>query len=68
MIEHFQWKERPPFGWSFTFFYKQTRYKGTYQKDGVIKWRIPEEINETDKKFLESSVHDLILYHIYEDH
>ncbi|SDO29751.1 DUF5342 family protein [Alkalicoccus daliensis] len=68
MIQHFQWKERPPFGWSFSFYYKQMRYKGTYQKDGVIRWHHPEDINEKDAAFLESTVHDLMLYHVYEDH
>ncbi|TVP83965.1 MAG: hypothetical protein EA344_07905 [Alkalicoccus sp.] len=68
MIQHFQWKERPPFGWTFTFYYKQTRHKGTYQKDGKIHWQVPEVIAPDDKSFLETAVHDLMLYHIYEDH
>jgi hypothetical protein len=68
LIQHFQWKESPPFGWTFSFYYKQTRLKGTYQKDGVIKWHQPEQLFEEDRLLLESAVHDLMLYHVYEDH
>ncbi|NJP36610.1 DUF5342 family protein [Alkalicoccus luteus] len=65
MIQHFQWKEQP-FGWNFHFYYKQVRYRGTYQKDGKIIWKQPDTI--ADQSFLETSVHDLMLYHVYEDH
>ena len=54
--------------WSFSFFYKQKRLTGKYFKDGSIKWTSQGEMTEEDKKFLESAVHDLMLYHVYEDH
>ncbi len=56
--------------WSFTFYYKQNKYKGMYFKDGSIKWERPttKEMNNEEKSFLEDCVHDLMLYHVYEDH
>ncbi|CAM3943783.1 DUF5342 family protein [Alkalicoccus chagannorensis] len=65
MIEHFQCRRRPPYGWQFTFYYKQTRHRGIYHQDGRIEWRQPEE---PEKESLEHAVHDLMLYHVYEDH
>ncbi|UTR09209.1 YheE family protein [Evansella sp. LMS18] len=72
MISHFNYKEIKNNlinqEWSFSFFYKQKRYTGKYYKDGSIKWTSPEDINEEDRKFLETAIHDLMLYHVYEDH
>lgn len=71
MISHFQWKEiknnlvRQE--WEFSFFYKGAQQRGMYFKDGSIQWYPPEPA-EKERKALESQVHDLFLYHIYEQH
>ena len=42
MLQHFSYK--PMFenkqlpGWTFAFFYKNSRYTGEYLQDGAIKW------------------------------
>ncbi|TMW74032.1 DUF5342 family protein [Alteribacter natronophilus] len=56
--------------WGFEFYYRQTKHKGKYFKDGTIEWIQPgpSELTEKDRTFLETCVHDLMLYHVYEDH
>lgn len=72
MITHFQLKEIKNNminqEWKFSFFYKKEAYKGNYFKNGEITWIQPSLIDKEDKVFLESCVHDLMLYHVYEDH
>ncbi|UCZ54293.1 YheE family protein [Bacillus shivajii] len=72
MLTHFQYKEiknnMVNQEWQFSFFYKQNRFVGHYFKDGSIQWKQPGEILREDKEFIESCVHDLMLYHVYEDH
>ena len=70
MISHFEWKslyetEKIP-GWSFSFYYEKKRYKGVYHKDGSITWitNIPKD---DAKKELESRIHELMLYHVYDN-
>ncbi|MBU9711284.1 DUF5342 family protein [Evansella tamaricis] len=71
MLSHFQLKEIKNNllhqEWTFSFFYKQKRYEGKYFKDGSIKWSFFEG-TEKDKQYLETCVHDLMLYHVYEEH
>lgn len=71
MLSHFQYKEIKNNlinqEWSFSFFYKQKKYSGNYYKDGSIKWDNPTFI-DADLKFLEKCVHDLMLFHVYEEH
>lgn len=53
--------------WQFSFFFQGKYYKGMYHYNGNIDWTplIPEEEDRAD---LEQRVHDLMLYHVYEDH
>ncbi|MDQ0254195.1 hypothetical protein J2S74_001570 [Evansella vedderi] len=71
MLTHFHYKEIKNNlinqEWSFSFYYKQKKYLGNYYKDGTIKWDNPSP-KEEDKKFLETCVHDLMLFHVYEKH
>ncbi|WP_018924229.1 YheE family protein [Salsuginibacillus kocurii] len=71
MITHFQWKELKNNWinreWSFSFFYRGTFLKGKYYKDGTIEW-VSDKPPETEQSTIESQVHDLMLYHVYEDH
>jgi hypothetical protein len=67
MITHFQWKpliKNLP-GWKVHFYFKGTRYEAIYKKNGEIEWQEPlppsENINE-----LQSQVHELMLFHVYE--
>ncbi|QKS70732.1 DUF5342 family protein [Paenalkalicoccus suaedae] len=70
MISHFQYKQRNKAsaqrGWSFSFFHNQARHTGTYHADGSIEWKQLD--SESKKDELEKAVHDLMLYHVYEDH
>ncbi|WP_416149162.1 DUF5342 family protein [Salipaludibacillus sp. HK11] len=72
MLTHFQLKEIKNNminqEWDFTFYYKRLFYKGKYFKDGRIQWISPSSIDQDDKVFLAGCVHDLMLYHVYEDH
>ncbi|MBU9720744.1 MULTISPECIES: DUF5342 family protein [Bacillaceae] len=71
MLTHFQYKEIKNNlinqEWNFSFFYKQKEYNGTYFKDGSITWK-SAITDDKEKSFLESCVHDLMLYHVYEEH
>ncbi|PYZ98869.1 hypothetical protein CR205_09950 [Alteribacter lacisalsi] len=74
MLSHFHYREIKNNminrEWSFEFYYKQQQYKGSYYKDGSIKWTSPDKgkMSPEEQTFLESCVHDLMLYHVYEDH
>ncbi|MFB5663170.1 DUF5342 family protein [Alteribacillus sp. HJP-4] len=69
MISHFQWAERinnlVRKEWSFSFYFKGTYFTGIYNMDGTIDWNgsVPAEHEK-----LEAGLHDLFLYHVYEDH
>lgn len=72
MLTHFQYKEIKNNminqEWQFSFYYKKKRFVGHYFKDGSIHWKQPGDMAEDDQQFVESCVHDLMLYHVYEDH
>ena len=67
MIQHFNFqplfanKNLP--GWHISFFYKQHRYEGNYQKDGTIEWigTVPP-----DEEAVKKMVHELMLFHVYD--
>ncbi|OCA90126.1 hypothetical protein F7984_04025 [Pradoshia sp. D12] len=70
MINHFEWKslyetEKIP-GWKFSFYFEKKRYKGVYHKDGSITW-IETQPSDYAKAELESRVHELMLYHVYDN-
>ncbi|MFD1927002.1 YheE family protein [Sporosarcina siberiensis] len=67
MLQHFSFK--PMFenadlpGWTFSFFFKNTRYTGEYLKEGDINW-----IGETppDEEKLKKMIHELMIFHVYD--
>ena len=70
LISHFEWKslyetEKIP-GWKFSFYYDRKRYIGVYHKDGSITW-INSTPEEEKKKELESRIHELMLFHVYDN-
>ena len=70
MISHFEWKslyetDKIP-GWKFSFYYDRKRYTGIYHRDGSINWVTLTPIEQTRKE-LESKVHGLMLYHVYDN-
>nr|WP_246031882.1 DUF5342 family protein [Salibacterium salarium] len=71
LLTHFQWKERKNNiinkEWSFSFFFQGTYYRGSYFKDGTITWS-DNHPPESQLNNIENQVHDLILFHIFEDH
>ena len=72
MLEHFQLKElknnMANQEWEFTFYFEQRRFRGRYYKNGEIRWLHNEPADENEAAFLTSAIHDLMLYHVYEDH
>ena len=71
MLSHFQWKELRNNlvrrEWSFSFYFKGTYLTGVYHKDGTIDWG-HVEISDEKKNILEPQIHDLMLFHVYEQH
>ncbi|WP_100371897.1 YheE family protein [Bacillus sp. FJAT-45037] len=71
MISHFQWKEirnnlvRQE--WAFSFYYQGQYLTGSYHKDGSMTWGQPTPSVE-QRQELEPRIHDLMLYHVYEEH
>ncbi|WP_026689042.1 DUF5342 family protein [Alteribacter aurantiacus] len=74
MLSHFHYREIKNNminqEWDFDFYYKQNKYKGKYFKDGSITWHHQgaDQMTTEEKSFLEDCVHDLMLYHVYEEH
>jgi len=70
MITHFTYK---PFisekshrrEYLFSFFYKGDLYRGIYHYNGAIEWQ--EQPDEENLSFLTSHVHELMLFHVYDD-
>lgn len=67
MLQHFQYKSmydnvQLP-GWTFSFFFKNKRYRGEYLPDGAINW-LSERPPEEDK--VTKLIHDLMTFHVYE--
>lgn len=71
MITHFQWYEKKNNWlrkeWAFSFYFKGSYYHGVYFKDGSIKWE-GEQPPSNELENITTQVHDLVLYHIFEDH
>lgn len=71
MISHFQWKElRNNLArreWSFSFFHEGQYVTGIYHKNGTVEWNGPL-LTDEKRKELEPHIHDLMLYHVYEEH
>lgn len=67
MLSHFQVKPLNTnllkLSWEFSFYFQGTYYQGVYYNNGEIEWihQTPDE-----KEMLESRVHDLMLFHVYE--
>lgn len=67
MITHFQlkplFKDLP--GWNISFYSNKQYYQAIYHKDGQIEWTSlkPSEAAEPD---LIKSIHELMLFHVYE--
>lgn len=69
MLQHFQYRplyrdERIP-GWNISFYFSGKRYEGIYRQDGKIDWLsgTPDARNLVN---LEKQIHDLMLYHVYD--
>ncbi|MCR2821089.1 YheE family protein [Lederbergia panacisoli] len=69
MLQHFQFRtlfdEKTLPGWVFSFYYQQVKYKGIYHSDGSIDWQ-SKSPDETDIMNLEKHIHDLMIYHVYD--
>ncbi|MBM7647628.1 hypothetical protein JOC78_000549 [Bacillus ectoiniformans] len=69
MLLHFQYKplyesKKIP-GWTFSFFYKNTAYHGTYHGNGTIEWgQTPP--SEQERQLLEKQIHELMVFHVYD--
>ncbi|MFD2625553.1 DUF5342 family protein [Salibacterium salarium] len=71
LFTHFQWQERKNNlinkEWSFSFLLQGAYYQGIYYKDGTIIWS-GKQPPEEHLSSIETQVHDLILFHVFEDH
>ncbi|WP_019412559.1 YheE family protein [Paenisporosarcina sp. TG20] len=68
MLQHFSFKSmyennQLP-GWTFSFFYKQTRYSGDYLQDGSINWT--SSSTPPDEETVKKMIHELMLFHVYD--
>jgi hypothetical protein len=52
-------------GWKISFYYKQRLYTGMYHASGEIEW-LTEPPHPENKANIESYIHELMLYHVYE--
>lgn len=50
-------------GWTFSFFFKNKRYKGEYLPDGKIHWIGDTPPDEADVKKM---IHELMTFHVYD--
>ncbi|MGD6801459.1 hypothetical protein FZC79_12550 [Rossellomorea vietnamensis] len=69
MIQHFQFRsmyenKKLP-GWTFSFYYKGTRYEGSYHKNGTIEWKEAQPPSE-EEEIIQKQIHELMLFHVYE--
>ncbi|ARK29150.1 YheE family protein [Halalkalibacter krulwichiae] len=71
MLSHFQWKELRNNlvrrEWAFSFFFDGNYITGIYHKNGEIDWG-EANLTSNQKEILEPQIHDLMLYHVYEQH
>lgn len=70
MFSHFQFKEiatkrRYRKAYEFSFFYQGDHYRGFYNPNGKIDWYEPTPPEDIVDK-LQTQVHELMLFHVYE--
>lgn len=67
MLQHFSYKpmfDNPQIpGWTFAFFYKNTRYNGEYHQNGTIIWLSDAPPAEENIKKM---IHELMTFHVYD--
>lgn len=51
--------------WIFSFYYRGRPYKGVYRYNGKIDWR-SEAPAQNVRRQLESEIHGLMLFHVYD--
>ncbi|MBN6887674.1 uncharacterized protein DUF5342 [Cytobacillus horneckiae] len=70
MLTHFQYsslyenKQLP--GWKFSFYFAKQKYAGYYHQDGSIEWT-SEKPEARDEEELKGRIHELMLYHVYDN-
>ncbi|PLR81187.1 hypothetical protein CVD25_01730 [Bacillus canaveralius] len=69
MLTHFQYKplyanNQLP-GWTFSFYLQKKKYEGIYHQSGKIEWTSIEP-NQEIIADVQSQIHELMLYHVYE--
>lgn len=70
MLQHFQiqslYKEKLLPGWLFSFYFRQQKFNGIYHPNGKIEWQSISP-DEQYILLLEKQIHDLMIYHIYDN-
>ncbi|MFS0786138.1 DUF5342 family protein [Shouchella sp. 1P09AA] len=70
MLVHFQYKplqhKQRNQSWLFSFYFQGQFTSGTYYYDGTIEWDSPPKQLDNEED-LKHAIHDLMLYHVYED-
>lgn len=64
-IQPFLSKKSRRKNYQFSFFYQNIHYHGIYNYNGAIEWIHPIP-KESDRSDLESQVHELMLFHVYD--
>lgn len=69
MLQHFQiqslYEDKRLPGWTFSFYFHQQKIAGIYYSDGKIEWT-SKAPDEPDNSALQKQVHDLMIFHIYD--
>jgi hypothetical protein len=70
MITHFQYKpiyqhQQLP-GWTFSFYFQKQKITGIYLPNGVIEWTTNLQ-SSVDEALLKKQIHELMLFHVYEN-
>ncbi|RFU64442.1 hypothetical protein D0469_18920 [Peribacillus saganii] len=70
MLTHFQWKnlysDKGLPGWNVSFYYQKQLYRAIYHPNGTIEWTGNKPLYEEEES-LKGSIHELMLYHVYDD-
>lgn len=70
MLQHFQfhplYKDKRIPGWTFSFYFYGKKFEGIYHQDGKIEYTSDKPDTE-NANGLEKQIHDLMLFHVYDE-
>ncbi|PTY81288.1 DUF5342 family protein [Heyndrickxia sporothermodurans] len=71
MIQHFKYKslyknQQLP-GWYISFYHQKEKHEGVYHPDGKIEWTSSYSFDTETEKNVKKQIHELMLYHVYDN-